>query len=65
MVCKITHSYKDIKHEINKQSILCFAAQSAQIGSFKIKEAIFFFLRIFYQPKKMITLNENHNIGCM
>lgn len=50
MVC-ITHSYKDIKHEINKQSILCFAAQSAQIGSFKIKEAIIF-LMIFYQPKK-------------
>lgn len=44
MVCKITHAYKDIKQEINKQSILCFAAQSAQIGSFKIKEAIIFLL---------------------
>lgn len=43
MVCKITHSYKDIKHEINKQFSLRFAAQSAQIRSFKIKEAIFFF----------------------
>lgn len=64
MVCKITHSYKDIKHEINKQSILCFAAQSAQIGSFKIKEAIIFF-NDFLSAKKMITLNENHNIGCM
>lgn len=63
MVCKITHSYKDIKQEINKQSILCFVAQSAQIGSFKIKEAIIF-LNDFLSSKKMITLNENHNIGC-